>query len=405
MEREVEVAGTEFVFLQKSEIEVRKLIYDYKRCVGCGICVYACPVNAIELQPVHDIALGLDMPPIMIDHTKCVFCGICFAFCPLNAFRFAIDDFEFKKDLTPAYLRGDVKKLENCVNCAICYRICPTNAIERKIKLRRDDIPLRNEGIKGSIRINEEKCKLCGICLEFCQAFKAIEGEGLKPFEKILIDESLCDYCELCEDVCPNNAIEVEGRRVVEEEMPNVAEVVIDLERCIFCARCAKACPYDGVEVKKPISGRIVFYEGLLDEKCDLTGCKACVAICPTEAWRVNEGRLVVDEDICIFCGACENACHQNLIVVRRESIEVGRNETPWTDGWIKAVERIINEEIAEFGEFEEIEEIKKETEVKLELLPEKMPGIDEKLLRKLEEIEKRLRNPKFRRSIEFSET
>ncbi len=403
MERTVEVEGNEFVFQQKSEVEVRKLIYDYKKCAGCGICIYACPVNAIELQPVHDIALGLEMPPIMIDHTKCVFCGICFAFCPLNAFRFIIDDFEFKKDMTPAYLRGEIKKLENCVNCAICYRICPTNAIERKIKLKREDIPVRNEGIKGSIRIDEEKCKLCGTCVEFCQAFKAIEGEGLKPFEKILIDESKCDYCELCEDVCPNKAIEVEGKRIVEGEMPDVAEVFIDSDRCIFCARCVKACPYDGVEVKKPISGRILLYEGLLDEKCDLTGCKACIAICPTEAWSIDEGKLGVDEAICIFCGACKNACHQNLIVVRREKIDVGRNETPWTEGWMKAVERIMHEKVAEVSE--ETEEIKTETKIKIELVPAKKPEIDEKLLRKLEEIEKRLKSPKIRRSIEFSQT
>jgi len=187
MERTVEISGTEFIFQQKDG-EVRKLIYDYKKCVGCGICVYACPVNAVELQPVHDIVLGLDMPPVMIDHTKCVFCGICFAFCPVNAFRFIIDDFEIRREMTPAYLKGSVKKLENCVNCAICYKICPTNAIERKIKLKREDIPVRND-IKGSIRIDEEKCQLCGICVEFCSAFKAVESDGLRPYERIVVDE------------------------------------------------------------------------------------------------------------------------------------------------------------------------------------------------------------------------
>ena len=400
MERTVEVSGEEFIFQQRSEIEVRRLIYDYKKCVGCGICVYACPVNAIELQPVHDIALGLDMPPIMIDHTKCVFCGICFSFCPLNAFRFIIDDFELKKDMTPAYLKGEVKKLENCVNCAICYGICPTNAIERKIKLRRDDIPIRNEGIVGSIRIDEEKCKLCGICVEFCSAFKAIEGEGLKRFEKILVDESQCDYCKLCEDVCPNEAIRVEGKRIVEGELPEIAEVVMDEDKCIFCATCVKACPYEGVEVKKSIEGNVVIYEGLLDDKCDLTGCKACILICPTKAWSVKDGKLMIDEDICIFCGACENACHQNLIIVRRDKIDVRTNETPWTEGWLKAVDRVLRKVVAEGFKAEEVgaEEI---AEALGEYIP-KAPEIDEKLLKKLEEIEKRLRSPKFRRNVEL---
>ncbi len=400
MERTVEIDGTEFVFRQRTEVESRILIYDYKKCVGCGICVYACPVNAIELQPVHDIALGLDMPPIMVDHTRCVFCGICFAFCPLNAFRFVIDEFELKREHTPVYLKGEIKKLDGCVNCAICYKVCPTNAIERKIKLRRDDIPIRNEGIVGRITIDEEKCKLCGICVEFCQAFKVVEGEGLKPYERILVDEALCDYCELCKDICPNEAIEVEGKRIVEGELPEIAEVVIDEDKCIFCARCVKACPYDGVEVKKPIEGKIVLYESLLDRKCDLTGCKACILICPTEAWRIEDGKLRVDEDICIFCGACKNACHQNLIVVKKSKINVRINETPWTEGWLKAIDRILNEVVTEGFKAEEIR-TEETTEAFGEYIP-KTPEIDEKLLKKLDEIEKKLRTPKFRSTIEF---
>ncbi len=398
MERSVEVRGTELVFQQKGEVEVRKIIYDYKGCVGCGICVYACPVNAIELQQVHDIALGLDMPPVMIDHTKCVFCGICFAFCPVNALRFVIDDFEVPKGMTPAYLRGKVEKLENCVNCAICYRICPTKAIERRIKLRREDIPIRND-INGSIRIDEEKCRLCGICVEFCSAFRVVEGEGLKPFEKILVDESKCDYCKLCEDLCPNDAIEVEGKRIA-ERLPEIAEVVIEEEKCIFCGRCAKACPYDGVKVEKPIEGKVIVYEGLLKSKCDPIGCKACVQICPTEAWRIEEGKVAVDDEICIFCGACENACHVNLITVERRSINVETNETPWTKGWLKAVDRILKETPAEIEEFAEFEVRKEESKI---IEAGGKPEIDEKLLRKLVEVEERLKSPKFRRYVESS--
>ncbi len=397
MERRVEVSDGELLFEQVTDVETRRLYYDYKKCVGCGICVYACPVSAVELQPVHDIALGVDMPPVMIDHTKCVYCGICFSLCPLNAFRFELDGFSVEKSMTPVWLAGKISKTDKCVNCSICQKVCPTGAVERVVKLRREDIPLRNEGVKGYVKVDEEKCTLCGKCVEFCSAFVAVEGEGLKPFEKILFDESKCDYCELCMDVCPSDAIEVKGMRVVEERLEDVAEVSIDEGKCIYCGRCLKACPYEGVEVEKPIFGKLVVYEHLLRLKCDPTGCKACVNICPTGAWEIREGFPTVDEDICIYCGACENACHLGLIRVVRINLRVERNETPWTSGWLKAVERVVKRRRAEVfvAEREVREEVKMEVKVG-------KPEVSERLLKIVECLEEKLRKPAFRKNLEL---
>lgn len=47
-------------------------------CVGCGICVDECPVEAI-LQTENRIA--------MIDENKCIRCGRCHDVCPQNAVR------------------------------------------------------------------------------------------------------------------------------------------------------------------------------------------------------------------------------------------------------------------------------------------------------------------------------
>ena len=42
-------------------------------------------------------------------------------------------------------------------------------------------------------------------------------------------------------------------------------------------------------------------------EKC--TGCGACVDICPNEALKVNDEKVVVDENECIDCGVCVDEC------------------------------------------------------------------------------------------------
>ena len=33
----------------------------------------------------------------------------------------------------------------------------------------------------------------------------------LVPYEQLLVDEELCDYCGLCVPLCPEEAIKVEG--------------------------------------------------------------------------------------------------------------------------------------------------------------------------------------------------
>jgi len=47
-------------------------------CVGCGICVSQCPVQAIQQQPD-----GL----VEIDDAKCIRCGRCHDVCPQEAVR------------------------------------------------------------------------------------------------------------------------------------------------------------------------------------------------------------------------------------------------------------------------------------------------------------------------------
>lgn len=49
---------------------------DSKKCIGCGACVSACPVNAISLDKDGKA---------QIDPKICIKCGTCQAICPVNA--------------------------------------------------------------------------------------------------------------------------------------------------------------------------------------------------------------------------------------------------------------------------------------------------------------------------------
>ncbi len=57
-----------------AEIEKRAAVVDQERCTGCGICIEACPEEAITVEYVA-----------MIDPQKCTVCGSCVDECPNEA--------------------------------------------------------------------------------------------------------------------------------------------------------------------------------------------------------------------------------------------------------------------------------------------------------------------------------
>jgi 2-oxoglutarate ferredoxin oxidoreductase subunit delta len=60
---------------------------------------------------------------------------------------------------------------------------------------------------KVMIEINEEWCKGCAICVEFCPKRVLVMNRGGKPE---VADLEACSKCQLCDLRCPDFAIIVE---------------------------------------------------------------------------------------------------------------------------------------------------------------------------------------------------
>ena len=58
-----------------------------ERCVGCDLCEVACPSRCIKVISEEDTSMPLQRyaTEFYIDITKCVFCGYCVEACPVNA--------------------------------------------------------------------------------------------------------------------------------------------------------------------------------------------------------------------------------------------------------------------------------------------------------------------------------
>jgi len=123
------------------------------------------------------------------------------------------------------------------------------------------------------------------------------------------------------------------------------------------------------------------------------------VNICPVESFYIPEsaedvvkyGKIACNEDQCFYCGACENSCPDDLIVVNRKNIRITdpkkQGAYPWIQGWVNNIKEILRKAIVEGKEQvqiltveEHIEKIKKE-------IKEQVPQLTKEDKKKLNEL------------------
>ncbi len=353
---EFEIVNSTLKYFWKTSILKKELDYILKRCSGCGLCT-VCPWEAITLGPIVEVAAGRleEAPLINIDEEKCTFCGICVSLCFFNSLKMSIDG--LKVEDTYSKIKGKHKlEKEKCLPCLLCSKVCPREAIEVKVEVEKkeDLVKYEKEGgekeVKGTIEIDEEKCSYCGLCELLCDAIKIFWSEpkppDYKPALGIAVEKEKCDYCGLCEKICPSEAIKVSceyapPRKILEPKVSG--EINIDEEKCVDCGLCAAKCPVEALTVEKPLKGKIEFVQL---EKCDPLGCKNCFNICPVKCIYPpkTEKKIDVVEDFCVFCGACEKACPEQVIKVERESYNLIGEDTgkPWEKARIRVFNLLV---------------------------------------------------------------
>jgi 4Fe-4S ferredoxin len=283
----------------------KKLTYDIKKCIGCSLCKLVCPVNAIDLGPIPEIAQNIiddTNPKLFIDHDKCCYCMLCVVVCPTDAFH------------------------EN---------------IEPEGQIDMDGFPT----IGKFYEIDFDKC----------------------------IEDRNNEICQQC--------LDVRSRNHIQEYF-----------------KISRECPVDCFNIATPIEGEVVIKKNML-YKCDPQGCKACVNICPVESFYIPEsaeevlkyGKIACNEEECFYCGACENSCPDDLIVVKRNKININdpkkSGRFPWIEGWIKNIKEVLRRALIEGKEQVEIPTIEEYVEKIKKLEDVEVPQLSEEDKRKLGEL------------------
>lgn len=151
-------------------------------------------------------------------------------------------------------------------------------------------------------------CLGLGTCVSVCKfdAIKLIDGVAV-------IDEEKCVLCGKCMDVCPKGLITekpVKNKVFVSCNSKDFGKTVKDKcsVGCIGCGICAKSCPFDAIHVEDKIA-KIDY------SKC--VQCMICVEKCPTKAIKGNfndRKKVTIEEDKCVGCTICKKQCKFDAI-------------------------------------------------------------------------------------------
>ncbi len=340
--------GQNVIMEQRLLKAVNNLILNAETCTGCGICVDACPEEAIVLGPVGATRRGaIDYAePVDVNPEKCSYCGVCVIMCPFNAMTLKIDGEErlpiLEKEGFPTYDMVTVIDEEKCDLCTICEEACPRDAIVRDVPAFEgsDEAGKPRQAAlqtKTTFAVDTEKCDVCGICGELCPSVTVVRNapdpETGKIEGEVKWEESTCDGCMICVEACPQECITLE-REIISDKLPG--KVSIEQDNCCTCTWCVETCPQEAVTVEKIFEGDIE----INPEKCP-GGCSTCVEVCPCNALYLPtplpakemkgqvEANIAINKDFCILCGACVNACpSEDAIILRRTGIRMKDKET-----------------------------------------------------------------------------
>lgn len=121
-----------------------------------------------------------------------------------------------------------------------------------------------------------------------------------------------CVACQLCVVNCPGGCLKPSVN------LMSFGQPEMDFRRgyCIAsCVKCGSVCPTGAIPKMQDVQRRNVHMGTAIcnSEVCICTTenveCTACSRKCPVQAIRIENKVPVVDERLCIGCGACEHVC------------------------------------------------------------------------------------------------
>ena len=308
---------------------------------GRTYCNTICPVGTILGALSNKSIFG-----IRIDAEKCNGCSLCSRNCKASAI-------DFKNH------KVDLSRCVDCFNCidkcnkgAISYSIAKKNTVHQDHKESKEEGPTRRAFLTATATVAvgaalkaQEKTTDGGFATILDKKPILRQTKIVPPGAVSLKNMAQhCTGCQLCVSECPNNVLRPSG------DLMTMMMPVSSYEKGYCrpeCTRCSDVCPTGAIkpfapdhEEAKAIKastkiGRAVWVKDNCIPLTDNQPCGNCARHCPSGAITMvpsdpnNERSLkipVVNEEICIGCGACENLCPARpFSAIYVEGVEVHR--------------------------------------------------------------------------------
>lgn len=289
-----------------------RVTFDKEKCTNCSVCERNCKASCI------------DSKKMTIDQSRCVGCFNCVEKCRFGAMTYAPRKWSAKNiETTDNVLAKSISDQLNGVN------MVKTEFVSSgKVGVRQGFSRLDFLSVVGLFAVTktlkaQQQLQADGGLADIADKKKPNRtttvvppgAQGVKNFS------SHCTGCQLCVSVCPNQVLRPSG------QLMTLMQPEMSYERGYCrpeCVECSNVCPTGAI---KPVTvadktavsiGHAMWNKERCIVNTDEKTCTACERHCPTGAIQLvaidpnNDKSLkkpVLDNELCIGCGACEYYC------------------------------------------------------------------------------------------------
>lgn len=282
--------GTALGFL--SRFSLFRVTFANDSCNSCGLCARNCKASCIDSK-THTI-----------DYTRCVTCFNCLEKCKSGSLKYTMVKIGEKKS-NPEAIKSSaaITNKDEGLSRRNVLSLIALFTVANTVKAQE----IRVDGGLADIedkKIPERKTPIVPP--------GAMSAKNMKDH---------CTACQLCVSACPNNVLRSSS------SLSNFMQPEMSYEKGYCrpeCTECSHVCPTSAIQPittadKSAISiGQAVWIKDNCVVNTDEVQCDNCRYHCPTSAISMVdrdpgvEKSLkipVVNKELCIGCGACENLC------------------------------------------------------------------------------------------------